>query len=217
MASVNITGRSAGVPTTTLPSATWAFKVDSHHGSIDKADPACAPTRGSNEATLRPHAEERRSACAATRLEAWGACGSVRADLILRDARTQEHARSSGRGRNEDRAVCRRRGDRMKRREFMTLIGGAAATWPLAARAQQGERMRRIGVLMNAAEDVDQRANLAAFPQALQPLGWTEAATCRWRPDGPVAVRRRFADTRANWSRSHRMSSLQPAPRPWGS
>src|SRR5262245_44235598 len=49
MASVNITGRSAGVPTITLPSATWAFKVESHHGSIDKADPACAPTRGSNE------------------------------------------------------------------------------------------------------------------------------------------------------------------------
>jgi putative ABC transport system substrate-binding protein len=65
----------------------------------------------------------------------------------------------------------------MKRREFITLLGGAAATVaaPLAARAQQGERMRRIGVLMAAAEgDPEVQARIAAFAQGLQELGWTD-------------------------------------------
>jgi putative tryptophan/tyrosine transport system substrate-binding protein len=61
------------------------------------------------------------------------------------------------------------------RREFMTLLGGAAVAWPLAARAQQSERMRRIAVLMNLAEDDREGlARLAAFKQALQKLGWVE-------------------------------------------
>jgi putative ABC transport system substrate-binding protein len=61
----------------------------------------------------------------------------------------------------------------MKRREFITLLGGAAA-WPLAAGAQQRERMRRVGVLMNlAADDTEAQARLAAFLQGLQELGWT--------------------------------------------
>jgi len=61
----------------------------------------------------------------------------------------------------------------MKRREFITLLGGAAA-WPLAARAQQPQRMRRIGVLMNlASDDAEGQARLAAFHQGLQQLGWT--------------------------------------------
>ena len=59
------------------------------------------------------------------------------------------------------------------RRAFITLIGGAAA-WPLAARAQQRGRMRRIGVLMNlASDDAEGQARLAAFHQGLQQLGWT--------------------------------------------
>jgi putative ABC transport system substrate-binding protein len=64
----------------------------------------------------------------------------------------------------------------MKRREFITLLGsGAAATWPLASRAQQPERMRRIGVLTGLAEDdPDWPANIAAFLQRLQQLGWSE-------------------------------------------
>jgi putative tryptophan/tyrosine transport system substrate-binding protein len=61
----------------------------------------------------------------------------------------------------------------MKRREFITLLGGAVAGWPLAARAQQGERMRRIGVLMNRAADIPEgQDRLAAFHQGLQELGW---------------------------------------------
>ena len=64
--------------------------------------------------------------------------------------------------------------DRLQRREFITLLGGTAAAWPLAARAQQAERVRRIGVLMNlASDDAEGQARLAAFHQGLQQLGWT--------------------------------------------
>ena len=62
---------------------------------------------------------------------------------------------------------------KMKRREFISMLGGAAA-WPLAARAQQAERMRRIGILLNlASDDAEGQARLAAFHQGLQQLGWT--------------------------------------------
>src|SRR3954462_14176669 len=61
----------------------------------------------------------------------------------------------------------------MERREFITLLGGAAATWPLAARAQQATQMRRIGVLIDIAADDPETANsVAAFSQGLQELGW---------------------------------------------
>jgi len=65
----------------------------------------------------------------------------------------------------------------MKRREFITLLGGAAA-WPLAARAQQAERMRRIGALMNlASDDPEALGRITAFVQGLQQLGWTDGRT----------------------------------------
>src|SRR5262245_28779437 len=61
----------------------------------------------------------------------------------------------------------------MKRRDFIKVIAGSLATWPRAARAQQPERMRRIGVLMNAAgSDPVEQPRLAAFLDELQQLGW---------------------------------------------
>ena len=63
----------------------------------------------------------------------------------------------------------------MRRREFITLIGGASAAWPLAARAQQPDRMRHIGVLMAHAEsDPEFQTYVSAFREGLQKLGWTE-------------------------------------------
>jgi putative ABC transport system substrate-binding protein len=68
----------------------------------------------------------------------------------------------------------------MKRREFITLLGGAAAGWPLAARAQQPELVRRIGVLMNGtADDAEGQGRLAAFTGALKQLGWSDGRNLR--------------------------------------
>jgi putative ABC transport system substrate-binding protein len=66
------------------------------------------------------------------------------------------------------------------RREFISLLGGAAAAWPLAAHAQQSEQVRRVGMLIGqAADDVDGKARLAAFVQGLQQLGWTDGRNVR--------------------------------------
>jgi putative ABC transport system substrate-binding protein len=68
----------------------------------------------------------------------------------------------------------------MRRRDFITLLGGAGAAWPLAAQAQSVERMRRIGVLMAYDEnDPVTKANLSAFTQALPDLGWTDGRNLR--------------------------------------
>jgi ABC-type uncharacterized transport system substrate-binding protein len=87
----------------------------------------------------------------------------------------------------------------MKRREFITLIGGAAATWPLATRAQQPDRMRRIGVLMSvAADDPEGQARMVAFLQGLQQLGWTDGHNVRidtrWTAGNPDDVRKYAAE-----------------------
>ena len=68
----------------------------------------------------------------------------------------------------------------MNRREFITLLGGAAAAWPLAARAQQGDRVRRIGVLMPYDEnDPEGKTYGSAFTQVLAGLGWTDGPNVR--------------------------------------
>jgi putative ABC transport system substrate-binding protein len=82
----------------------------------------------------------------------------------------------------------------MNRREFIALCGGAAAAWPLAARAQQGERMRRIGVLMPfAADDAETQTRMGAFLQALALSGWTIGRNLRidirWAAFDPERMR----------------------------
>ena len=81
------------------------------------------------------------------------------------------------------------------RRDFISLLGGAAAAWPLAARAQQGGRMRRVGVLQNlASDDPAEQARLMAFGQGLQELGWTIGQNVRienrWSAGDPDRIRR---------------------------
>ena len=82
----------------------------------------------------------------------------------------------------------------MKRREFISLLGGAAAAWPLAARAQQSERVRRIGVLMGYPEgDPQAQANVTALRRGLQNLGWIEGRNVqidyRWAGGDPDKAR----------------------------
>ena len=90
----------------------------------------------------------------------------------------------------------------MKRREFITLIGSAAAAWPLAARAQQPDQMRRIGVLLPAAaDDSEWQARVGAFLQALALLGWTIGRNVRidtrWATTNDGEIRRHAAELAA--------------------
>jgi ABC-type uncharacterized transport system substrate-binding protein len=90
----------------------------------------------------------------------------------------------------------------MKRRQFITLLGGAAAAWPLAARAQQGERMRRIGVLMTfPADDPEAQARVGALLQGLQQLGWAIGRNLRievrWTGGNAEDIRRHGAELAA--------------------
>jgi putative tryptophan/tyrosine transport system substrate-binding protein len=87
----------------------------------------------------------------------------------------------------------------LRRRQFITLLGGAAATWPLAARAQQTDRVRRVGVLMNLpADDPEGQARIAAFHQGLQEWGWTIGRNARidyrWGASDAERIRRHAAE-----------------------
>ena len=89
----------------------------------------------------------------------------------------------------------------MRRREFITLVGGAAA-WPIAAQAQQRERMRRIGMLLPlVADDPESQARMAAFLQGLQQLGWTVGRNVqidiRWTGANDAAIRKHAAELAA--------------------
>jgi putative tryptophan/tyrosine transport system substrate-binding protein len=90
----------------------------------------------------------------------------------------------------------------MRRREFITLLGGAAVAWPLATRAQQGERARRIGVLLpGAADDAEFQTRVAAFHQALALLGWSIGRNVRidirWAGTNAAEIRRHAAELAA--------------------
>jgi putative ABC transport system substrate-binding protein len=92
----------------------------------------------------------------------------------------------------------------IRRREFITLLGGAA-TWPLSARAQQSERMRRIGALMNfAATDAEGQARFAAFLDGLQQLGWTDGRN--------VQIDNRWVGSDAEYIRKHAVELVGLAP-----
>src|SRR4051812_16857590 len=86
----------------------------------------------------------------------------------------------------------------MRRREFIAIVGGGAVAWPLAARAQQPERMRRIGVLLSTHEGDPQRAQLAAFVQRLMELGWVDSHNVRldvrWTAGSVDAARKYTAE-----------------------
>ena len=91
-----------------------------------------------------------------------------------------------------------------KRREFITLLGAAA--WPMAAGAQQAERVRRIGVLMGHAEsDSDAQVNVAAFRESLQRLGWAEGRNIRIDTRWPIP-----ADVESMQRLAKELVALQP-------
>src|SRR5262249_15376743 len=109
---------------------------------------------------------------------------------------------------------ARRRGDRMKRepvdrRSFLTLLGAAAAassvSWPLAARGQQRERVRRIGALIGGGEDdAERQATLAEFKNTLSGLGWTDGRNLR------IDVRFASSDTRRARALAAELVALKP-------
>src|SRR6516162_7163120 len=139
---------------------------------------------------LRRSDSQRREACRT----ASNADNQVRVGDQFEDregTRPRRTARPNGR--------CRRGNRMIRRREFISLLGGAAVPWPLAASAQQRERVRRIGMLNTfAAEDPEGQARIAALLQALQPLGWTVGTNLRidhrWGTGDAATTRKNAAE-----------------------
>ena len=94
--------------------------------------------------------------------------------------------------------------DDLRRRQFITLLGGAAAAWPLAARAQQPERMRRIGLLMASADDREGQARVTPLKEGLQELGWTDGRN--------IQIETRFGGADTGRIRAHAAELLALAP-----
>jgi putative tryptophan/tyrosine transport system substrate-binding protein len=93
---------------------------------------------------------------------------------------------------------------KMKRRQFITLLGGTAAAWPLIAWAQQAERVRRIGLLMGTADDREGQARVTALKQGLQELGWTDG--------GNIQIETRFGGANVGRIRAHAAELVALAP-----
>jgi|SRR6516165_5233703 hypothetical protein len=103
----------------------------------------------------------------------------------------------------------------IRRREFIALLGGAAAAWPLAARAQQPERMRRVGVLMNlTSDDPEAPGRVAAFAQGLGELGWAVGRNVQQGGHGLSAIGEDdLRCERDQFCRAYlRLRSTSPAP-----
>jgi putative tryptophan/tyrosine transport system substrate-binding protein len=93
---------------------------------------------------------------------------------------------------------------KMKRREFITLLGGAAVAWPHAARAQQAERVRRIGLLMASADDREGQARVTPLKEGLKELGWTDGRN--------IQIETRFGGGDAGRIRAHAAELVALAP-----
>src|SRR5262245_49409211 len=128
------------------------------------------------------------------------ACRSTRPTADQVRAGDQSQNRQGVRSRHSaDATRSRRRGDRVKRREFISLLGGTAVAWPLAARAQQGGRGRRIVALMSmAADDPEAQPRVAAFESGLRELGWLDGRDLRieyrWVASDGELLRRNVAE-----------------------
>jgi putative tryptophan/tyrosine transport system substrate-binding protein len=92
----------------------------------------------------------------------------------------------------------------MRRREFISLLGGGAAAWPLAAHAQRVDRVRQVGVLMTSADDSDGRHRLIAFQEGLENLGWRDGANLR------IDIRWGAADMNRIRAHAKELSRLKP-------